>query len=54
MTTPLFMLRAVQMGVAISDLDLLTIGLVMDMFTEAQNDNYKYPNLATQDDFDKF
>ena len=38
MTTPLFMLRAVQMGVAISDLDLLTIGLVLDMFTEAQND----------------
>lgn len=54
MTTPLFMLRAVQMGVAISDLDLLTIGLVLDMFTEAQNDNYKYLNLATQDDFDKF
>lgn len=54
MTTPLFMLRAVQMGVTIRDLDLLTIGLVMDMFTEAQNDGYKWPNLATQEDFDKF
>lgn len=54
MTTPLFMLRAAQLGIAISDLDLLSIGLVMDMFTEQQNDNYKYPNMATQSDFDKF
>mgnify|MGYP000165769052 CR=1 FL=1 len=54
MTTPLVMLRAAQLGVAVSDLDLLTIGLVLDMFTESQNDSYKYPNLATQEDFDKF
>lgn len=54
MTTPLFMLRAAQLGITISDLDLLTIGMVLDMFTEAQNDSYKYPNLATQEDFDKF
>ena len=39
MTTPLFMLRAVQLGVAVSDLDMLTIGLVLDMFTESQNDS---------------
>lgn len=54
MTTPLFMLRAAQIGISISDLDLLSIGLVMDMFTESQNDSYKYPNMATQNDFDKF
>ena len=54
MTTPLFMLRAVQLGVAVSDLDMLTIGLVLDMFTESQNESYKYPTLATQEDFDKF
>lgn len=54
MTTPLFMLRAAQIGISISDLDLLSIGLVLDMFTESQNDNYKYPNMATQNDFDKF
>ena len=54
MTTPLFMLRAAQLGVAVSDLDLLSIGLVMDMFTEQQNDEFKYPNMATQNDFDKF
>ena len=54
MTTPLFFLRAAQIGVPVGDLDLLTIGLVLDMFTESQNDSYKYPNLATQEDFDKF
>lgn len=38
MTTPLFLLRCVQLGISIADLDLLTIGLVNDMFTERQND----------------
>lgn len=54
MTTPLFMLRATQMGISIGDLELLTIGMVLDMCTEAQNDSFKYPNMATQSDFDKF
>lgn len=31
MTTPLFLLRCVQLGISIADLDLLTIGLVNDM-----------------------
>lgn len=54
MTTALFTLRAVQIGISIADLDLLTIGDVLDMFTEAQNDSYQYPVLAQQNDFDKF
>ena len=54
MTTPLFMLRCVQLGISIKDLDLLSIGLVNDMFIENQNDDYEYPELAGQDDFDKF
>ena len=33
MTTPLFLLRCVQLGLSMSDLDFLTIGLVNDMFT---------------------
>lgn len=37
-----------------SNLDLLTIGLVNDMFTERQNDEYPYKELASQADFDKF
>lgn len=31
MTTPLFLLRCVQLGLSIRDLDLLTIGMVNDM-----------------------
>ncbi len=54
MTTPLFLLRAVQLGVSIQDMDLLTIGLIMDMYTESTNDSAKYPALATQEDFNKF
>ncbi len=54
MTTPLFMLRCVQLGISIRDLELLTIGLVMDMVTESENDGYNYPLKAQQSDFDKF
>lgn len=31
MTTPLFLLRCVQLGISIRDLDLLTIGMVNDI-----------------------
>ncbi len=54
MTTPLFLLRCVQLGLSMGDLDLLTIGLVNDMFTEKENDDFKYPYKPTQNDFDKF
>ena len=55
MTTPLFMLRCVQLGISIADLDLLTIGLVNDMFTERENDEYSgWNELASQADFDAF
>ena len=55
MTTPLFLLRCVQLGISIRDLDLLTIGLVNDMYAENSNDDYKGDKeVATQDDFDKF
>ena len=55
MTTPLFLLRCVQLGISIRDLDLLTIGMVNDMYTENSNDEYKgYNEIATQEDFDLF
>ena len=41
MTTPLFLLRCVQLGISIRDLDLLTIGMVNDMYAESSNDEYK-------------
>ena len=55
MTTPLFLLRCVQLGISIADLDLLTIGLVNDMFTERENDEYSgWNELASQSDMDMF
>ena len=57
MTTSLFLLRCVQLGISIRDLDLLTIGMVNDMYVECGNDqdaDKNYSVLATQADFDRF
>lgn len=54
MTTPLFLLRCVQLGISIRDLDLLSIGMVNDMYAENSNDDCKYARLASQEDFDSF
>lgn len=55
MTTPLFLLRCLQLGISIHDLDLLTIGMGNDMFTESRNDDYDgYTEVATQTDYDLF
>ncbi|MDE5584018.1 MAG: hypothetical protein K2J08_09980 [Ruminococcus sp.] len=55
MTTPLFLLRCVQLGLSLSELDMLTIGLVNDMFSERERDDYSdWTEIAGQDDFDRF
>ena len=54
MTTPLFLLRCVQLGISIRDLDLLTVRLVNDMYIESDNDNENYAQVATQKDYDSF
>lgn len=54
MTTPLFLLRCVEIGVSIADLELLTVGLIIDMWTEKSNDAVKFAKEATQEDFNKF
>lgn len=55
MTTALLLLRALQLGISIQDLDLLTIGMINDMYAEAMNDKEgDYAQLATQEDFDRF
>ena len=54
MTTTLFLLRCVQLGLSIGELDLLTIGMVNDMLAESRNDECKYATLADQSDFDRF
>lgn len=54
MTTALFLLRCVQLGIPIRDLELLTTGAVMDMFTERQNDDCEYAVVADQRAMDAF
>lgn len=54
MTTPLFLLRCKQLGLSMQELELLTIGLIDDMFIEKENDDCKYNYKAQQSDFDSF
>ena len=55
MTTPLFLLRCLQIGLSLRDLDLLTIGMVTEIAIERANDDYDgYATLATQEDFDRW
>lgn len=57
MTTPLLLLRCVQLGIHISELELLTIGTVNDMYAEMDNDQHSeeyYSTLASQEDMDRF
>ena len=54
MTTGLFLLRCVEMGLSIRDLDLLSVGMVLDMWTEKGNDSFQYRRVASQSDFDAY
>ena len=59
MTTPLFLLRCLEIGLSMTDLNLLTIGMILDIWTEKSNDGVKYRTKHTvrdaeQADFDKF
>ena len=52
MTTPLFLLRCVQLGLSIGELDLLTIGLVNDMYVAVSYthlDVYKRQAISSSD-----
>jgi hypothetical protein len=35
-------------------LDVLDYGFVIDILTEIDNDSFKYKEVASQEDFDKF
>ena len=57
--TALFLLRCLEVGLSLSDLDFLTIGMVLDIWTEKGNDGEKYETRAVvreanQHDFDVF
>lgn len=51
--TATYLLRCVQLGLRDDDMEHLTYGMVIDMFTESGNDTIEYPYLATQEDIDR-
>lgn len=54
MTIALFLLRSVEISIFVGDSFLLTIGMVLDMWTEKANDDLKCQCLAGQCEFDRF
>ena len=54
MTSALWDLRAVQLGLSETDLDSMTMGMFTDMCIERANDEYKYATVATEEDFRDF
>lgn len=48
------MLRCLQVGLSLDDLDKIDIGLVNDMFIEMANDHEEWDYKATQEDMDRF
>ncbi len=54
MNTAVYFLRAKQMGLTIKEMEEMTVGFLIDLITEGANDEYKYQEVATQADFDKF
>ena len=48
------MLRAIQLGLSLNELDELEEGFVLDMIIESANDQEPYRRVASQSDFDSF
>lgn len=54
MNTAITVLRAIQVGLTLADLDYLDYGELLDILTESGNDQENYQEMATQNDYDKF
>lgn len=54
MNTAVLILRAKQLGLTFSELEQMTVGFLIDLIVEGNNDEFKYTQKATQDDFRKF
>lgn len=54
MNVAVYLLRCFQMGIRLCELDELNESTVMDMITEASNDDCEYPEIASQEDFNNF
>jgi len=52
-TSELILLRALQLGLRIPDLVLLSGGQLTDLMIEKNNDSYDYPKKATTKDYDR-
>ena len=52
MTTSLFQLRALELGIRKQDLRFYTCGQIFGILFERSNDNIEWPRVATQADID--
>ena len=52
--TAIYLLRCLQLGLHVDDMEALTYGMVQDLFIESDNDSLEYEEIATQADFDAF
>ena len=52
MTTSLFQLRDLELGIRKQDLRFYTCGQIFGILTERSNDNFDWPKMATQADID--
>ena len=53
MNTAVWILRSKQIGLSMNELEEMDIGFVLDLFIESGNDDYKYPQMASQADIDR-
>lgn len=52
--TALLLLRALQTGLTMADLELITTGMLFDIIAERQNDEVEWPEEATLEDIQNF
>ena len=48
------MLRALKLGISLRDMEMVTIGMLNEMYAEAANDTLDWPELANQEAMDRF
>ena len=54
MNTAIYLLRCTELGLSMSDLEQLDMGMIFDMLTERSNDSWDgWVQLATQEDIDR-
>lgn len=53
-TTALFLLRCVQLGLSLDDLDRMTVGMVFDIMLERGRDDEEWKDIATEKDIEQF